>query len=175
VKILNFYDAASGSFIKRSIVADDYTPPAGDWIEGLVDHDANYVAGGVITARAAGAISASKSLIQNNGIDSSVVTCPNPCWLRVNGAFVQANGTYAVTATVTGSVLVRLAGQYRGEVSVVVGDDLDLAFEADPRWIALKNATSAQIDTWLTSNVTNIAQARTVLKVLLLAIRRVNR
>lgn len=42
---------------------------------------------------------------------------------------------------------------------------------ADPRWAALKNATGAEIDTWLQNNVTSLAQARQVLGLLLRAVR----
>lgn len=45
------------------------------------------------------------------------------------------------------------------------------ALTADPRWAALKAASPAQIDTWLTANVTDVASARRVLKVLLLAVQ----
>lgn len=175
MKALTFYHAPSGSIFKRSLVADDYTPPPGDWIVGASDPDSQYVSGGALAPRTTGTITASKAIIENNGTDSAVITCPNPCWLRVNGAFVQANGTYSVTATEVGTVLVRLAGQYRGEVTVTVGDAIDMTFEADPRWVALKGATPTQIDNWLTTNVTNITQARTVLRILILAVRKLIR
>lgn len=41
----------------------------------------------------------------------------------------------------------------------------------DQRWAALRNASGAQIDAWLESNVTNLAQARQVLGLLLRAVR----
>jgi hypothetical protein len=47
----------------------------------------------------------------------------------------------------------------------------DVDFDAAPEVVDLitraKNATNAQIDTWLTNNVTNLAQARTVLGALI--------
>jgi hypothetical protein len=46
-----------------------------------------------------------------------------------------------------------------------------LTLNGDPRWQALKNATPAQIDTWLANNVTNLAEARQVLGLILRAIR----
>jgi len=176
MRTFNYYHLASGSFIRRSVMEDPYQPAPGDWIEGAVDPDTQYVSGGALAARTTETLTSSKTLIADNGVDSAVITCPNPCWLRINGAFVQANGSYTLTATTAGIATIRLAGRHVGpELIVTIGDDLDMAFANDPRWIALKSATSAQIDTWLTSNVTNIAQARTVLKVLLLAIRRINR
>lgn len=54
-------------------------------------------------------------------------------------------------------------------------EEVAAAFDSDPRWVALQSATPTQIDNWLTANVTNIAQARAVLRVLLLAIRKLNR
>lgn len=45
------------------------------------------------------------------------------------------------------------------------------ALDADPRWAALKSASPAQIDTWLDANVTDLASARRVLKILCLAIQ----
>lgn len=40
-----------------------------------------------------------------------------------------------------------------------------------PRRFAAENATPAQIEAWLTSNVTDLASARRVLKLLILALR----
>lgn len=44
-------------------------------------------------------------------------------------------------------------------------------FNADSLWPALRTATPAQIEAWLTNNVTNLAEARRVLKLILLALR----
>jgi len=54
-------------------------------------------------------------------------------------------------------------------------EETDAALEADARWQALKNASPAQIDAWLASNVTTISQARQVLKILTLAVQRLAR
>jgi hypothetical protein len=43
--------------------------------------------------------------------------------------------------------------------------------KTDARWEALKDATPAQIDAWLNTNVTTLAQARQVLGLLLKAMR----
>lgn len=43
--------------------------------------------------------------------------------------------------------------------------------EADELWGHLESATPAQIDNWLTANVTNITTARRVLKFILLALK----
>jgi hypothetical protein len=43
--------------------------------------------------------------------------------------------------------------------------------KGDPFWTALRDATPRQIDNWLTGNVTNLAEARRVLKLILLALR----
>lgn len=49
------------------------------------------------------------------------------------------------------------------------------ALEADPRWQAIKTATPDQVETWLTNNVTNLASARRVLKILVLAVQKLAR
>jgi hypothetical protein len=41
----------------------------------------------------------------------------------------------------------------------------------DPIWATLATATPAQIDTYLTNNVTTLAQARVVLRIFALALR----
>lgn len=45
------------------------------------------------------------------------------------------------------------------------------ALNADAFWSALDDAMPAQIDAWLVANVTDLASARRVLKMLLLAVR----
>lgn len=45
------------------------------------------------------------------------------------------------------------------------------SLDADPRWQAMRTATPAQIEAWLTSNVTDLASARRVLKLLVLAVQ----
>jgi hypothetical protein len=49
------------------------------------------------------------------------------------------------------------------------------ALEADPRWQAMKSKTPQEVETWLTSNVTDLASARRVLKILILAVQRLAR
>lgn len=49
------------------------------------------------------------------------------------------------------------------------------ALSADPRWQALKTATPAQVESWLAANVTDMASARRVLKILVLAVQTVAR
>jgi hypothetical protein len=44
------------------------------------------------------------------------------------------------------------------------------ALKADRIWTQLETATPAQVETWLDTNVTNLKQARSVLKFLLLAV-----
>lgn len=169
------YHAPSGSFIRRTAGPDDYEPPAGDWIEAEVDPAAQYFDGTAPAARAEAAISVDKALI---GVgETATVTCPDPCWLRVNGAFVEGEGgAVAIFGDEPKRITVQLAGQYRGPaLEITVGDAIDTAFAADPRWQAIQSATPQQIDNWLTANVTNVAQARQVLRVLILAVRRLAR
>ena len=47
----------------------------------------------------------------------------------------------------------------------------EAALTDDPRWQAMKNATPVQIDSWLAANVTDLASARRVLKLLILAVQ----
>jgi hypothetical protein len=172
VKVLSYYHAPSGSIVKRSVVADDYTPSLGDWIEGVADPETQYVSGGALATRTPATLTASATLV---GVGSPVtVTCPDPCWLRVNGDFFQVTGgSRTVTPSEVGSIFVQLAGAHVGpDLTITVGDEIDMAFDADARWQAVRTATVAQIDTWLTNNVTNITQARAVLRMLILAIRR---
>jgi len=46
------------------------------------------------------------------------------------------------------------------------------ALAADTRWQALQQATPEQVETWLASNVTDLASARRVLKILVMAVQR---
>jgi len=46
-----------------------------------------------------------------------------------------------------------------------------IAAFSDAVWAQLKTATPGQIDTYLTNNVTTLAQARVVLRILMLAVR----
>jgi len=59
-----------------------------------------------------------------------------------------------------------------GSVTVTVRGTTQGALDSDARWAAVRTATPAQIDTWLTANVTNLTQAREVLRVLILAVRK---
>jgi hypothetical protein len=58
-------------------------------------------------------------------------------------------------------------------VNVPVPPDTQRLLDAKSNAIltALISATPAQVDTWLTANVTNLAQARDVLKALALGLR----
>ena len=51
-------------------------------------------------------------------------------------------------------------------------EETEAALDADPRWQAMRTAKPAQVDAWLSSNVTDLASARRVLKVLMLAVQR---
>lgn len=54
-------------------------------------------------------------------------------------------------------------------------EETDAALEADDHWQALKGASPAQIDDYLMSNAANPAQARQVLKIIILAVQRLAR
>lgn len=54
-------------------------------------------------------------------------------------------------------------------------EETEAALEADPRWLAMRNASPAQIEARLASDVTDLASARRVLKILVLAVQRLAR
>lgn len=54
-------------------------------------------------------------------------------------------------------------------------EESDAALEADVRWQQLKGASPQQIETYLTQQVTDLASARRVLKILVLAVQRLAR
>jgi len=64
-------------------------------------------------------------------------------------------------------------GKYVNDVpkTCLVIDSVKEAKEADPRWVALQNATPAQIETWINNNITDLASARNLLKTLVLVVR----
>lgn len=49
------------------------------------------------------------------------------------------------------------------------------ALGSDPRWTALRTATPAQVAQWMQTNVTTLAEARSVLVLLALAVQRLAR
>lgn len=55
------------------------------------------------------------------------------------------------------------------------GEVTQADLEADPRWQAMRTATPAQVETWLAANVTDLASARRVLKLLVMAVQIVAR
>jgi hypothetical protein len=54
-------------------------------------------------------------------------------------------------------------------------EETNAALEADPRWQAMKSASPQQVENWLAANVTDLASARRVLKILVLAVQRLAR
>jgi hypothetical protein len=177
MKILTYYHAASGTIVGRSIIADDATPKPGDYIEGDADPAAQYVTDdGLLATRIPAALTVDRDLLAADGVDAVTVTCPDSCWLRVKGEFVQAAGTYTITASAVTTIPVQLAGAHVGPtLTIKAGDAIQVALAADPRWQAMQAATPAQIDNWLAANVTTVAQARQVLRMLILAVRRLAR
>lgn len=69
--------------------------------------------------------------------------------------------------------------QYRWDVSAqafvlrppTAAENAQIELHADLLWSTLRNASAQQIDAWLAANVTNLAGALRVLKLLLLALR----
>ena len=50
-------------------------------------------------------------------------------------------------------------------------EETEIALGDDARWQAMRSASPAQVESWLTSNVTDLTSARRVLKLLILAIQ----
>jgi hypothetical protein len=177
VKTLTKYHRASGTIVGQAVVGDDFdadisTAEVGIY-EGVADPATQYVSAGALATRSTVpgvAISATTIAL---GASTFVSGLP-ACWLRIRGQYVQATGSYTFTPADVGEYVLELVGAHRGSVTVTVQSAVDAARDLDPRWAAIKAATPAQIDAWLTANVTNIATARDVLKTLLLAVRSLN-
>ena len=172
---LTKYRRACGTIIGQAVVPDDddfdrSTAEIGIYA-GAADPATQFVTsdGQLGTRIAPAGVSISAPTITLGG--SVIVTGLPACWLRVRGAFVQATGSYTFTPADLGEYTLELVGAHKGSVTVTVNSPIESARELDPRWAALKTATPAQIDNWLTANVTNLAQARDVLKTILLALR----
>jgi hypothetical protein len=174
VKTLTKYRRACGTIIGKAVVSDDFdadisTADVGIY-EGVADPATQYATGTGLGARATvPGIAISATSIAVGG--SVIVTGLPACWLRIRGQFIAATGSYTFTPADAGDYEIELVGPYRGAVTVTVQSAVEAARDLDPRWAAIKSATPAQIDAWLTANVTNIATARDVLKTLLLAVR----
>ena len=97
---------------------------------------------------------------------------PVPCWVRYGDTLQQLNAGSVQFTPDEGEQHASLVGAYVGSVTVTVRGTTQGALDSDARWAAVRTATPAQIETWLTNNVTNLVQAREVLKVLILAVRK---
>lgn len=98
---------------------------------------------------------------------------PTICYLLVNGTLTRiTDGTLLVqAATATQYEIVFVGAYIHATITISIVHSVGTACEADARWMAIKNATPAQIETWITNNVTDLASARTLLKTLVLAVR----
>lgn len=137
--------------------------------DGALDAAAQYVSGGTAVFRTDATFSAPASVEVGHTV--TLTGLPNPCWLKIGGQFLEAAGGTISRTPPAGEYTVELAGQHRGIAKIIVKPAEQTALEADPRWQALQGATPQQIEDWLTANVTSLASARQVLKILLLAVR----
>jgi hypothetical protein len=177
MKILTKYRRLCGTILGSTGVPDDFdadlsTADVGIY-EGEADPATQYVSAGALATRSTvPGVAINATVIALGG--SAIVTGLPACWLRIRGQFIAASGSYTFTPADVGEYVLELVGAHRGSVTVTVQSAIDSARDIDPRWAAIKAATPAQIDAWLTANVTNIATARDVLKTLLLAVRSIN-
>ena len=51
----------------------------------------------------------------------------------------------------------------------------DAALATDSRWQTIKSATPSEIEAWLNANVTDLASARVVMKILVMAVQKLAR
>jgi len=120
-------------------------------------------------------LSVTETKVIANNIDSVIINgLPNPCWLRVNTELVNVLSTsYSFSTTKIGENSLELIGKYYANAILIVKGltEVEDSRDIDPKWAAIENATSAQIDTWIDSNVTNLTQARDLFKTLVKAIR----
>lgn len=177
MKTLTAYHERSGTVTGRCVVDDDAEMGA-EWYDGEVDPRTTYVRpdGTLGTRTTPVGLAVDKRILAADGVDTATISgLPDPCWLRVNGEFREVAGdvSVALTADAPSQIVVEIVGAYVAPRLVVqVVDAVGIELERNAQWTALRDATPAQIDTWLTNNVTNIAQARAVLKLLLLAVRK---
>lgn len=95
-------------------------------------------------------------------------------------AFVESTDGYDLTGVTVREVegdVRRL--RYRGgefvERDPTPAEETRAALDADTRWRAMREASPEQIEAWLAGNVTDLASARRVLKILILAVQRLAR
>ena len=181
MKQATLYHRASGAILSvvRGPDNADFgayaTAEVGVYEAGALDRDTQYVIDGsppTVGARTA---------ITPTGVPEEVTVgttvtasgLPDPCWLGIGGEIVQrTGGSVSFVAQEARVYSASLRGAYRAEVSVRAITETHATLDGDARWTAVRAATPAQIDAWLTANVTNLAQARDVLKLLLLAVRK---
>jgi hypothetical protein len=140
-------------------------------VEGRYAAADYYIVAGIPTPRTDATFTAPATVTLGDAV--TVSGLPDPCWLQVNGDRYQiTGGTVTRTPAIAREYVLELIGAYRGTATVWVKQESESALDADPRWVALQNATPQQVEAWLTANVTTIASARQVLKILLLAVRK---
>ena len=95
---------------------------------GDVDRDTHYIDDPNIFWEALDRIEdsfpADKTAIVNDGVDAVTITCPDPCYVSIDGAWQEVTGgTFTFTSTDAGRHTIRLVGKYKGpEVVVMVYD-----------------------------------------------------
>jgi hypothetical protein len=173
------YDIASGHIIGRT---DTGIPPTNSatigYIEGYFDKSTYYI--DELSAPQLKILhntaTVNKSKLTADNVDSIVISnLPiGGCWLRVGVSTVYVSGTtYSISTSVSETFTVSLIGKYFASNTLTIKalTPIESVSDIDPKWIALQDATSAQIDTWVNNNITTLLEARDLFKTVLKAIR----
>jgi len=110
-------------------------------------------------------------------VEGDIITLsglPDPCWVQYGNEVREIIGGSISGTAKAGTLSATLVGAYSGSISVEVPSIDEDNLNNDSKWQAIQTATPAQIQTWLTNNVTNLTEARDVLKILILAVRKLN-
>lgn len=173
-----YYHLGSGAIVGQGQVEDDWSHPELPNAEfgiyqGLADAATEYVTSPTTKAARADAVGVVVPESVEVGQTANITGLPNPCWVRVNQQVMQViGGTLTFQANQVKRHLLQLIGAWRGSWTITVESAEAAALRTDPRWQALRTATPQQIDDWLNANMTTLASARQVFKILLLAVKK---
>jgi hypothetical protein len=106
----------------------------------------------------------------------TISNIPVNAYLYINGVRRNTMGgdTSKTLTNVKEDIIIKMVGKYKTSPETIVIPVIHAVRttrDGDSKWQALENATPAQIDTWVDNNVTTLAQARELFKLILKAIR----
>jgi len=147
-----------------------------DVYEGTFDHDLKYATSPTTLEDriAIATLTVPTSITYKTSL--SISGLPADCYFRINGALsTPVSGLIEIPSVTTKIVEIVFVGKYKHPtISIPVTNPIEDARDADTKWQALETATPAQIDTWITNNITDLASARNLLKTIVLALRYLN-